>query len=310
MNPKAAFILDARYADTLAPLSDTQLGLLTRALLLYARDGAAPSFADQALLVAFNFIRADIDAAEARHKARCQRNRENARKRWARRNKHAKAPSPADTGKDVPGKPASDDCNALLKYWNDGIRNTGSLMPPVGRIDSRRRQLIGARIKEHGSADAVRQAFDKAFRTPFLNGHNKSRWIANFDWILMPANFSRVLDGVFSPQANKPSAPDTPKPAAPLPPEEIQRAAEAEARRKAERKRKDEDIQRDNILRAIKAAEQNPHSARAKVAYIAYSNGTMKSLGILWTPPASATEIPTNSTPSNEPPSINTAVAR
>lgn len=281
-----SFTLDAKYLDILAPLSDAELGQLTRALLLYAKDRSQPSFSDRALLIAFRFISADIDHAAQLREARSQRNRENARKRWSKHhrpkapNAPQPEPAPADaTNAEAATRHTAVDCDKLIAYWNSRVDATGSAMRKINKITPQRRSLLAARLNEYGgSTAALRDAFERAFRSPWLNGKNKNRWVADFNWILQPANFSRVLEGTFDSRDTA-----VPQPSAPLPPvtdvsPEERKRREAES--KAAREQRKQQSRRDTLLSAIKAARRNPNGTAAKVVAQALADGTLSSLGL------------------------------
>lgn len=63
-------------------LSDEENGKLFRAIILYARDGIEPEFSDQALLMAWDFLRPALDEDAESYDAKCEKNRQNAVKRW------------------------------------------------------------------------------------------------------------------------------------------------------------------------------------------------------------------------------------
>lgn len=283
-----SFTLDAKYLDILAPLSDAELGQLTRALLLYAKDRSQPSFSDRALLIAFRFISADIDSAAQLREARCQRNRENARKRWAKhhRPEAAKTPQPdpvavaANTAStEAATHHAAVDCDKLIAYWNSRIDATRSAMRKINKITPQRRSLLAARMNEYGgSTAALRDAFERAFRSPWLNGKNKSNWVADFNWILQPANFSRVLEGTFDQRDAAVLQPSAPLPPIPEMSPEERRLREAEA--KDAREQRLQQSRRDTLLSAIKAAKRNPNGTAAKVVAQALADGTLSSLGL------------------------------
>ena len=288
-----SFTLDAKYLDILAPLSDAELGQLTRALLVYAKDRSQPSFSDRALLIAFRFISADIDRSSQLREARSRRNRENARKRWSKR-PDSKAPSAPHTQPEpvaaaasatdaanadtAPHQPAVN-CDKLIAYWNSRIDDTGSAMRKINKVTPQRRSLLAARMNEYGGGTSVlRDAFERAFRSPWLNGKNKNRWVADFNWILMPANFSRVLEGTFdSRDAATPQPSVTLPPAPEVSPEERKRR---EADAKAAREQRLQQRRRDSLLSAIKAARRNPNGTAAKVVARAKADGTLSSLGL------------------------------
>ena len=84
--------LDLSNMEAFKELTDIQLGELMRAVFAYASNGTMlPEDADQAVRVAFAFLKADVDAERDSYKRRCERNKENARKRWAKRNKSKSA---------------------------------------------------------------------------------------------------------------------------------------------------------------------------------------------------------------------------
>lgn len=63
-------------------LSDEQNGKILRAIICYARDGNDPEFNDQTLLLAWDFLRPALDEDAVKYEAKCERNRQNAVKRW------------------------------------------------------------------------------------------------------------------------------------------------------------------------------------------------------------------------------------
>jgi len=70
-----------KYRETLAGLTDAEVGRVFRAALDYGADGTLPALSPVEGM-AFGFIRTDIDAAARAYEERCEANRENARKRW------------------------------------------------------------------------------------------------------------------------------------------------------------------------------------------------------------------------------------
>lgn len=64
----------------------------------------------------------------------------------------------------------------------------------VKSLSSKRKSHIAARIKDHG-IEKLGEVFRLASESNFLNGDNPSGWKANFDWILNPNNFIKILEG-------------------------------------------------------------------------------------------------------------------
>lgn len=263
------FSLNIAHYEAVSQLSDLQLGILMRAVFLYAKDATLISDdAPQVVRVAFAFIKEDIDAQRAAHEARCRKNRENAQKRWAKKEQRP-----------------TFNAEGLITYWNRRIRETGSRMPQIHRLNRTRIALIEARLLEYdGDTRKIRDAFEQAFASPYLNGAGKRHWVADFDWILRPENFSRVLDGSFKAYAAAVQKEESPAPAPELTDEQIQQQAEARKKQAAENEAARKEAQRNRILDAIEAFEQNPKSLQGQIALQAYQSGLTHRLGISWTP--------------------------
>lgn len=276
--------LDLSNMEAFKELTDIQLGELMRAVFAYASDGTMLSEdADQAVRVAFAFLKADVDAERDSYKRRCERNKENARKRWAKRNKsksaHKGVASPV-----LQEKTATVDYAKLVAYWNRRVDETKSSMAKVLNITPYRKKLIEERLAEYDNDNkALQKVLDKALTDPYLNGKNPSKWVADFNWLLKPENFSRLVEsGIATPYEPKPQAVTV----------TITESDLASERLEAERHREGIEFtraeqQRNNLLAAIKAADRNPNCLQAKMAYNAYKDGTLARLGIEWTPKTS-----------------------
>ena len=79
-----SFILYTSYYAIIEGLTDEQLGQLTRALFIYARDGKAIKL-EPVVRMAFSFIKDNIDRNADKYQKKCERNRENIRKRWEKK---------------------------------------------------------------------------------------------------------------------------------------------------------------------------------------------------------------------------------
>lgn len=281
--------LDLSNMEAFKELTDIQLGELMRAVFAYASDGTMLSEdADQAVRVAFAFLKADVDSERDSYKRRCERNKENARKRWAKRNK-SKSAHKTSTPKGVASpvlqeKTATVDYEKLVAYWNRRVDETKSSMAKVLNITPYRKKLIEERLAEYNNDNkALQKVLDKALADPYLNGKNPSKWVADFNWLLKPENFSRLVEsGTATPNEPKPQAVTV----------TITESDLASERLEAERHREEIEFtrveqQRNNLLAATKAADRNPNCLQAKMAYNAYKDGTLARLGIEWTPKTS-----------------------
>lgn len=72
--------------------------------------------------------------------------------------------------------------------------------PKVQKLSDSRKKHLQARIKEYG-ADKVKEIITKASKSDFLCGINNNGWKANFDWLVNPNNFVKVMEGNYE---NKP----------------------------------------------------------------------------------------------------------
>ncbi len=100
----------------------------------------------------------------------------------------------ADPSAPVKGDSESLDFRKLADFFNSELRKRGSIIPTVRGIDGQRRTSTQARIREHGK-DAFAEAVRKAAASDFLNGRNDRGWVADYDWMVKPGNFVKVLEG-------------------------------------------------------------------------------------------------------------------
>lgn len=273
--------LDLLNMEAFKELTDIQLGELMRAVFAYASDGTVLSEdADQAVRVAFAFLKADVDAERDSYKRRCERNKENARKRWAKRNKR-KTNTPQTPASAPQEKAATVDYEKLVGYWNRRVDETKSSMAKVLNITPYRKKLIEERLAEYDNDNkALQKVLDKALADPYLNGKNPSKWVADFNWLLKPENFSRLVEsGIKTLSEPKPQAVKV----------TITEVDLASEHLEAQRHREEIEFtrteqQRSNLLAATKAADRNPNCIQARIAYRAYEDGTLARFGIEWTP--------------------------
>jgi hypothetical protein len=83
---KSSFILYSAQYEALQGLTTTQKGILFDALFRYVIDEKVPEIKDNVVKMAFGFIRLQIDMDSKKYEDKRERNRENIRKRWAKKN--------------------------------------------------------------------------------------------------------------------------------------------------------------------------------------------------------------------------------
>lgn len=65
---------------------------------------------------------------------------------------------------------------------------------PKAKLTPERRRKLTARIKQHAIADFT-EAIDALARNPWLHGENDRGWRADFDFLLQPKSFTRLIEG-------------------------------------------------------------------------------------------------------------------
>ena len=66
--------------------------------------------------------------------------------------------------------------------------------PKLRSIDGNRKKAIAARWRTYKSLDIFEEMFKIAENSSFLKGNNDRNWSADFDWMMKPTNFSKILE--------------------------------------------------------------------------------------------------------------------
>jgi len=85
------------------------------------------------------------------------------------------------------------DYKAVLKFFREQCPG----LPKAQSLSDARRKAINARVREYGK-ESVIQVIRNTGESDFLNGKNNREFLADFDWIMKPKNFAKVLDGNYS----------------------------------------------------------------------------------------------------------------
>lgn len=91
------------------------------------------------------------------------------------------------------------DYKAILEKYNTVCKN----LPPATRLTEKRKRAISRLLKDGYDLDEL---FRKAAQSRFLGGDNKQKWHASLDWLLIPENALKVIEGNYSPIGAAPSA--------------------------------------------------------------------------------------------------------
>ena len=83
-------------------------------------------------------------------------------------------------------------CNKVAEYFNKQMQ--GKQVKQIIKLSQKRKSHIIARTKEFGKqAGAV--VIQKTAASKFLNGDNSRGFLASFDWIFKPNNFTKIYEG-------------------------------------------------------------------------------------------------------------------
>lgn len=135
--------------------------------------------------------RAGKGQAKGTERASKGQQRENIRKKEVKNNYN----TPSNEGESVETDPSVDvDLKSVVEFFNKSVVECGSVLPKIKGATGKRVGYIKARIREFG-LEAVYEVISKAAASDFLNGKNQRGWVASFDWIMLPTNFPKVLEG-------------------------------------------------------------------------------------------------------------------
>lgn len=67
-------------------------------------------------------------------------------------------------------------------------------LPKVLKLSDSRKKAIKARLNDFG-LEEIKRAFALTEQSDFLKGTNANGWQAGFDWLMKPANLTKVLEG-------------------------------------------------------------------------------------------------------------------
>ena len=95
----------------------------------------------------------------------------------------------------TPPKPERTDYQGVLDAYHECCPS----FPVVIKLTETRKRAIKARLKDYG-LDEIKRAFSLAGQSDFLKG--SSGWQASFDWLMKPANMTKVLEGNYTNRAS------------------------------------------------------------------------------------------------------------
>lgn len=82
----------------------------------------------------------------------------------------------------------------VVEAWNHHAEAWG--LRRIVKLTAQRRRKIGARIRQF-TVDEFTEAIAAIGRSSFLRGENDRGWRADFDWMLNPTNFTKLIEGTY-----------------------------------------------------------------------------------------------------------------
>lgn len=108
------------------------------------------------------------------------------------------SPNTSEIHQNTPKDMSSDDDLSVydvVDAWNDLAADRG--LPKVSKVTEARRRQVQARIKEYPDAADWSKALSAIDKSKFLCGDNDRGWRANFDFLLQPSTFIKLLEGTY-----------------------------------------------------------------------------------------------------------------
>ena len=91
--------------------------------------------------------------------------------------------------------PAREDAeNLIVSEWN-AMADRWKL-PKISKLTPERKSRLKARLAEHG-VDQFTEAIAAVARSPFCRGENDKGWRADFDFLLQPKSFTKLIEGSY-----------------------------------------------------------------------------------------------------------------
>lgn len=104
-------------------------------------------------------------------------------------------PEPPKEGSAPDDAPLTPD--EVLEGWNHLADSTG--LPRIAKLTKERRGHLIRRLRDHPPNEWF-AAFDAIKRSKFLQGENPRGWRANFDFLLQPSSFVKLIEGQYDNQ--------------------------------------------------------------------------------------------------------------
>ena len=156
---KNSFVLQTRLNAVVAKLSDKQAGVLFKSILNYAENGAVANFEDNAVTIAFEFVRQDIDYSAKKYAETCAKRAESGKKGGLAKQANA---SKCYQTQAKPSKPYHNDVDVDNDVDIDIDKQQQHTSPKVaGSVQSKPRQLTDLQKFAKAVAERFEEPMDR-----------------------------------------------------------------------------------------------------------------------------------------------------
>lgn len=182
-------------------LSDEQAGKLWKMLFAYSNRSEKQDISDCIVSMAFDVMAQQIDRDFEKYREKCEKNRANAYKR--NRPLTTVSGGSQDKDKDKYNMSTSVDGGNAFDYQSvvNSFNSICVSLPTVQKLTDKRRKQMKSAKKILGE-----MSFEKLFRivesSDFLTGRNGIWNCCCFDWILKPANLTKIIEGNYTNKQN------------------------------------------------------------------------------------------------------------
>jgi hypothetical protein len=176
-------------------LSDEEAGKLVKHLFRYVND-RNPEAPDRLTKLLFEPIKQTLKRDLVKYEDKRKKNRDNALMRWNKTDaiacdgiksdaKHADSDSDSviDSDKDK-------EIKEVVSFFNE------TSFSKISKLTDSRKKHLRSRLKEYGYANLI-DMIQRADKSDFLHGKNDRQWKADFDWLMNPNNYVKVIEGKF-----------------------------------------------------------------------------------------------------------------
>ena len=213
---RKSFLVYYDMIEQLDVLTDVEVGMLFRAVVLFAKEGVIPKFDDKALTVLFLGMKSQIERDAQKYQERCDKNRNAANNRWRKENNLSPQQSKTDanayncmqtdadidkdTDIDKENVSSSDkdisniDYKKVIDWYNNTVKPIG--LPTIMNMNNKRITLFEKIITEYGRNSLIK-AFEMVKRSSYLRGDTNRHIKMSFDWLFTEDNYVKVLEGKY-----------------------------------------------------------------------------------------------------------------